>query len=93
MGPEELLIRRPALEGRHHAARVHALGAEVRALADRAFSAGAVPWQSVAAEGFRHRLAEERVRLARTATALDDAAEALVRHAVALERSLPGWLR
>lgn len=77
-------------EVRRSAARVQLIGDDVRRLADQALAAAAVHWRSTAATGFRHRLAEEVNRVRASATALEAAAEALVRHAGALDASRPG---
>jgi hypothetical protein len=82
---------------RRVAARVQGIGDDVRRLAQEALAAGGVRWQSVAADGFRCRLAQERARLRATVAALDGAAEALTRHAVALDQvdepHRPRWVR
>ncbi len=72
-------------EVRRTAARVQQIGNEVRRLADQALAAAAVQWQSTAAAGFRARLAEETTRIRAVAADLDGAAEALLRHAVAVD--------
>jgi hypothetical protein len=73
-------------EVRRAAAQAQRLGDDVRRSADRLLSAGAVEWRSTAATGFRHRLRAEAARIRSAATHLDGAAEALHRHAVAVDR-------
>jgi hypothetical protein len=72
-------------EVRRSAALIRQLGDEVRRLADRTLAAAEVQWQSTAALGFRQRLADELVRVRAAAGDLDGAAEALSRHAGALD--------
>jgi|tagenome__1003787_1003787.scaffolds.fasta_scaffold17045300_1 hypothetical protein len=74
-------------EARRSAARVQQIGDEVRRLADRALGAGAAQWQSTAAAAFHARLVEQVARVRAVAAELDGAAEALRRHAVALEEA------
>jgi hypothetical protein len=78
---------------RREAARVEGLGDDVRRIADRTQNAGAVQWQSTAANGFRRRLAEEAGKMRSAASRLDQAAESLRRHAVAVDevRGDPGF--
>jgi hypothetical protein len=73
------------------AARVERLGDEVRRLADRALGVGALDWRSTAAAGFRDRLRDEAGRVRAAAARLDEAAEALRGHAVAVDE-VAGWL-
>jgi hypothetical protein len=72
-------------EVRHSAARVQQIGDDVRRLAEQSRTAGDADWRSTAAASFRRRLAEEVDRVRKSATALDEAAEALHRHAVAID--------
>lgn len=72
-------------EVRRSAARVRQIGDDVRQLADRAGAAAAGQWRSTAAATFRQRLAEETARVRAIAAELDDAAEALLRHAAAID--------
>ena len=72
-------------EVRRSAARVQQIGDDVRRLADRTLGAGAGQWRSTAAASFRQRLAEEVARVRAVATELDRAADALLRHAGAVE--------
>jgi hypothetical protein len=72
-------------EVRAAAARVQSVGDDVRRLADRTLDAGGVDWRSTAAGGFRQRLAEESARVRSAAGGLDRAAEALRRHAAAVD--------
>jgi hypothetical protein len=77
-------------EVRRSAARVQQIGDDVRRLADRTLAAGAGQWRSTAAASFRHRLVDEVVRVRAVAAELDGAAEALLRHAAAVD-GLPAW--
>jgi len=70
---------------RRSAARVQQIGDEVRRLADRTGAVGGLDWRSTAADGFRHRLLEEVARLRAVAAGVDAAADALWRHALAIE--------
>lgn len=70
---------------RHAAARVRQIGDDVRLLAGQVLACEGVRWRSTAAAGFRRRLAEEAARVRAVAAALDDAAEALLRHATAVD--------
>lgn len=72
-------------EVRRSAARIQQIGDDVRQLAEQTLVAGNAQWRSVAAAGFRHRLAEEVTRVRAIATGLDGAAEALLRHAGAVD--------
>lgn len=64
------------------ARRLSAGAGAVRAAARRlAGTGGALRWQGTAAGAFREGLADEVARLQRSAAALDDAADALRRHA------------
>lgn len=80
-------------EVRAAAARVQHAAEEVRRLAARAGSVGAVGWRSPAASRLRERLAEEAARLHRTAALLDEAAGALRQHADAVEAAAGAALR
>jgi len=73
----------PALRAAAH--RVDDVAAQVRAAARAATSAQAARWESVAAEEFRTRLAEEAARLRAVAEVIDDAGRALLRHAGAVD--------
>jgi len=75
-------------EVRRSAARIQQIGDDVRRLADRTLTAGAAQWRSTAAAGFRHRLIDEVARIRAVAAELDRAAEALLRHAGALDRMI-----
>ena len=77
-------------EVRRSAALIQQLGNEVRRLADRTLAAAEMQWQSTAALSFRQRLADEGARVRLVAGALDGAAEALRRHAGALDGVLDG---
>jgi hypothetical protein len=82
-----------ASEVRRAAARIQEIGDDVRRLADQVLCARAAGWRSTAAALFRQRLAEEAARVRAAAGHVDDAAEALRRHAIAvdeLERQLGG---
>jgi hypothetical protein len=70
---------------RRSAARVRQIGDDVRRLAHQTGAASAVHWYSPAAMGFRQRLAEQETRIRAVALELDGAAEALLRHAVAVD--------
>ena len=70
---------------RRSAARVQQIGDDVRRLAHQTGTASAVHWYSPAALGFRQRLAEQEIRIRAVARELDGAAEALLRHAVAVD--------
>ena len=70
---------------RRIALRVKQIGDEVGRLADQLLGVGATPWRSSAAEVFRRRLAEEIQRVQAAVEGLNDAAEALFRHARAIE--------
>lgn len=72
-------------EVRRSAARIQQIGDDVRRLADRTLTTGAVQWQSTAAARFRRHLGEEVVRVRAVAADLDGAAEALLRHAIAVD--------
>ena len=72
-------------EVRRLAARVQQIGDDVRRAADGMLSADTVQWRSTAAAGFRQRLAEQVTRIRAAAAELDAAAEALQRHAVAID--------
>ena len=75
-------------EVRRSAALIQQLGDEVRRLAERTLAATEVQWQSTAAQGFRQRVADEVVRVRAVAGDLDGTAEALWRHAGALDGGL-----
>ena len=64
---------------------VEAAAAGVRDAAARLAGASGGSWSSVAAQEFRARLVTERGRVAGAAAGLDAAAEALRRHAAALD--------
>jgi len=72
-------------EVRRLAVRVQQIGDDVRRLADQTLAAGTAAWRSTAAASFRHRLAEEATRIRVVAAELDGAADALQRHAVAVD--------
>jgi hypothetical protein len=79
-----------AVDGQHCRAqvrRVTALAEEVRSSGGRLASSGicGVDWHSAAARAFRDRVGEEATRLRAVACAVDEAAEALARHALALD--------
>lgn len=65
--------------------RVAALAEEVRIAGVRVATASGVRWRSVAAAGFRARLAEQAVAVRRAAVAVDDVAEAVQGHARAVD--------
>ena len=65
--------------------RVQDVAAQVREVARAAVSAQAATWESLAAEEYRRRVAEEVARLHVVAAVVDDAARALSRHARAVE--------
>jgi hypothetical protein len=73
-------------EVRRAEVRIRQIGQDVRRSADRALSAGSGHWCSTAATTFRRRLLAEVRRIHIVAAELDRAADALARHAVALER-------
>lgn len=77
---------------RRLAARVGALADEVQASGARVATTSGVRWRSVAATAFRSRLAEQAGAVRRAATAVDDLAEVLHRHARAVDaaRLWPG---
>jgi uncharacterized small protein (DUF1192 family) len=81
MGTED--VRRAAL-------RVQQIRDEVGRLADQLRELGATPWRSAAAEVFRRRLAEEIRRVQVLVGDLNNAAEALFRHARAIESGFSG---
>jgi hypothetical protein len=66
------------------AARVQGLGEQVRRLAERTAGVEAIEWQSTAADALRRRLAEEAAGVRSVANCLDQAAEYLRRHALAV---------
>ncbi len=66
---------------RSMARRALSLADQTREAATRARSVSGVDWRSVAAEGFRRDLAACAADVERCATALDEAAAALRRHA------------
>jgi uncharacterized small protein (DUF1192 family) len=70
---------------RRSAARVRQIGEEVGRLAEELLAVGTTPWRSAAAEVFRRRLAEEIQRVQAAVGGLNGAAEALFRHARAIE--------
>jgi hypothetical protein len=70
---------------RARAREVAALADEVRGVASWARRAGDADWESVAAEAFRTRLHAEIERVLAAAVAVDEAAAALVAHALAVE--------
>jgi hypothetical protein len=70
---------------RARAREVAALADEVRAVAAWARRAADADWESVAAEAFRAELHAEIERVLVTAGAVDEAAAALVAHALAVE--------
>ena len=72
-------IRQLARRMRDRAEEIRAEGARVQRLADR------VPWQGRAAEAMRAQVAARLATLAATAALHDDAAEALERHAGAVD--------
>ncbi|MFI7585949.1 hypothetical protein ACIB24_02600 [Spongisporangium articulatum] len=63
---------------------VRAVAGEVRSAADELRAAAAVDWESLAAEAFRAELAAEVTRVLAVASALDEAAGAVARHARAV---------
>ena len=82
-----------------HGARSHLLtlsevllrqASEARETATLVAAAGAVSWQSFAAQRFRGRLAEDAAAAGRSAQVLEEAARALRRHAACVEGA-PGW--
>ena len=75
-------------EVRRSAALIQQQGDEVRRLADRTLAAAEVQWQSTAAQCFRQRLVDEVNRVRAVAGDLEGAAEALRRHAGALDGGL-----
>jgi hypothetical protein len=85
--------------GRHVrvlARRVRDLSTQVGLLADRVGSASGVGWASPAATAYRRHVAAERGHLLAAGALLDDAVEALLRHATALDTVaaspvLPAW--
>jgi hypothetical protein len=70
---------------RARAREVAALAEEVRALAAWVRRAADADWESVAAEAFREQLHAEIQRVLAAAAAVDEAAAALVAHALAVE--------
>jgi hypothetical protein len=72
-------------EVRRSAARIQEIGDDVRQLAHQALISGAAQWRSTAAVSFRHRLTDEVARIRAAAADLDGAAEALLRHAAAVD--------
>jgi hypothetical protein len=74
-------------EARRAAARLRSTAEEVRSLGDRASAAGSVAWQSIGADAFRRRLADTADRVGGVAALLDEAADALRRHAEAVDAS------
>jgi hypothetical protein len=78
----------PGVDGdqlRQLAVRVTGLAEEVRAAGVRVATASGVRWRSVAAGGFRARLAEQTVAVRRAAVAVDDVADVLRGHARAVD--------
>ena len=67
------------------ARRVEDVATQIRDAVRVATSVHAVAWESLAAEEFRRRVAEEVARLQVVAAVVDDAARALSRHARAVE--------
>ena len=67
------------------AVRVQQIGDEVGRLVEELLAVGATPWRSSAADLFRRRLADEIQRVQAAVGGLNDAAEALFRHARAIE--------
>jgi hypothetical protein len=78
-------------EVRRWAVQIQQIGDDVRRSADRTLTADAIRWRSTAAASFRRRLAEETARVRFVAVELDRAAEALLRHAVAVDGALGGF--
>jgi hypothetical protein len=70
---------------RARAREVAALADEVRSLAAWVRRAADADWESVAAEAFRAQLHAEIERVLAAAAAVDEAAAALVAHALAVE--------
>ena len=68
------------------------LADDVRAAAARAGRTAGVEWSSLAADAFRHSLAEQADGVRRCATAVDDAAAALTAHAAAVAQHVPPHL-
>ena len=71
------------------AREVAALADEVRSIAARVRRAADVDWESVAAQAFRAELEEEVERVLTAARRVDEAAAALVAHALAVEAAGP----
>lgn len=77
---------------RRAAVRVQLLADDVRRLADRMLSAATVQWRSSAAAEFRERLTAEAAGIRSAGNHLDQAAEALRHHAVAIDTlTLGNW--
>jgi hypothetical protein len=74
-------------EVRRSAQRVQLIGTDVRRLSDQALAMTATPWRSTAAAHFRRRLCEEADRVRAVAVGLDDAADSLFRHALAVDNA------
>jgi len=72
---------------RARAREVAALADEVRSVAAWVRRAADADWESVAAEAFRAQLHAEVERVLAAAVAVDEAAAALVAHALAVEAS------
>jgi hypothetical protein len=72
-------VRRRALE-------LRAMAETTRAAATTAAAATGVEWRSLAADRFRELLRHEAERTRRCADLLDTAADALARHAAAVDR-------
>jgi hypothetical protein len=86
--PEGRGVEMGSDEVRDSAARIQQIGDDVRRLADRTLAASAGQWRSPAATRFHRCLVEEVARIRAVAADLDGAAEALLRHAVAVDGGL-----
>ena len=69
------------------ARRLHVLADETRREAERMRASVGVTWQSVAADRYRERLADEARHVLAAAACLDDAAAAMSAHARSVEHS------
>lgn len=61
---------------------------DVRGVGDRLATASGVVWTSLAADAYRSRLAGERGRVLHAAALLDEAVQALLRHAAVVDTAL-----